>query len=106
VKPEEAIAELEAIKQSIESAMRTARAEYGRACVADIKAVWPVGDGPGSRSKDAWAHDDERGIHNDAPHVAFVHDGLASRIVPRILEDNLDIYESTLTAALDAARGG
>lgn len=101
--PEEAIADLQAKRDAIPAAMAEGRAALGSAAVARIQAEWPVGDGPGPHSRDAWAHDDTRGVYNDLPHTPYVHEGLADRLAPQVLSDLQSVYDEAVTAALDAA---
>ena len=104
--PAEALADLEAKRSAIPDAMAEGRRALGTAAVSSIRRQWPVGDGSGPHSRDAWRNDEARqALVNDLPHTAHVRNRLADRLVPEILKDLHSVYEDTVTAALDAARG-
>lgn len=104
--PEEAIANLEAIRDAVPEAAAAGRRAVGRAAVRELKRVWPVGEPRKGHkhSRDEWRYDDPAGkLANDSPHVEHVHDGLAARLVPQVLEDLQPLYDQTVTQYLDEA---
>lgn len=104
--PEEALANLEAIRDAVPDAMAEGRRALGQAAVRELKRVWPVGEPRKGHkhSRDEWRYDEQEGqLKNDAPHVEFVHDGLVFRLVPEVLARLQPLYRDTVTARLDEA---
>jgi hypothetical protein len=93
--------ELEELKSLVPAMHRRAIEDVGLAAVDLIRDRWPRLTG---LSGDSWAFD--RGllvIYNPVDYVSFVHDGLADRLVPAVLESLEPDFDQHLERLLDWA---
>lgn len=80
--PEEAIADLRALRAATPGILEEQLTETARQGADLVAARWPRHTG---ESAEAWDNDGPA-VVNDAPHTPHVHDGLAYRLVPEVLE--------------------
>lgn len=99
---EEATRQLEAARDAVPGAVDASIVEVGNQAVDQIAAAWPRDTG---ESADAWAF---RGgaVVNDVPYAAYVHDGLADRLVPETLQELEPTFGELVKRRIDAVAGG
>jgi hypothetical protein len=102
VSPEQAQQELERKRAAVPAAMAHGRRAVAEEALRLIRAEWPVGKHSGEHSIDQWRYDESSGrLVNDAPWAQHVHDGLADRLVPEILQRLQPLYREAVTRYLD-----
>jgi len=82
--------------------------DIGREAVRRIREVWPVDTG---LSRDGWEWSTKKGrrnkaggrIMNEVIYTEHVHNGLAFRLVPRVLRDLAPRFKEELSRRITAA---
>lgn len=98
---DQALANLVAARDAVPGAVEHALDEVGKLALAQVVDAWPVDSG---RSAEGWEWTGSA-LVNDVPYVAYVHDGLADRLVPRVFKGLEDTFRELVEARVDAAGG-
>lgn len=104
----QATAEMIARAEHAPDAIQAAKDAVLDEALQQVEESWPIDTG---LTQEGWERDDTA-ILNDVldargrVYVSYVHDGLADRLVPLVLEGLVDLFAETLTTELESAAAG
>lgn len=101
----QAYGEIAARAEHMPEAVQAARAVVLEEAVQEIEESWPIETGV---SQEGWDHDETAVINNAVdergrPYVSYVHDGLADKLVPLVLEGLVERFAEVLEQELESA---